>query len=87
MIENTADFSKSVIEVYEIETSIGTFICGTIFEKCSLFEFKDRKSISDIMKRQTKKFSIDYVEQKNELRSLTSRRIGVEQRGQGCPVF
>ena len=81
MTETTPDLSIPVIEVYDIETTIGIFICGTVFEKCCLFEFKDRRTSKDTIQTKKNIFSINYVKRKNKLHTKIETEINLYLEG------
>ncbi|MHA2275766.1 MAG: hypothetical protein ACXAC2_08375, partial [Candidatus Kariarchaeaceae archaeon] len=67
--------TKKEIEIVEIESSIGTFLCGTWNDKCCLFEFKDRKSIDDILQRKSHYFTFKMASNKNPLHNEIELQI------------
>ena len=91
MTETTPDLSIPVIEVYDIETTIGTFICGTVDEKCCLFEFKDRRTAEDTIQKKKQIFSINYVNRKNKLHTKIETEINLYLEGKliefSIPLF
>lgn len=75
LIYELEDGLKYSVEVVEIETSIGTFLCGTWDGKCCLFEFNDRKSLQTILHNKSKYFIFEITETKNELHLEIERQI------------
>jgi len=73
--------SKKIVEVVEIETSVGTFLCGTWEEKCCLFDFKDRKSINKILNNKSQYFTFNYDQPKTDLHLEIERQIKLYLQG------
>jgi O-6-methylguanine DNA methyltransferase len=55
------------IEIAEIQSPVGIFLAGTIDNKCCMFEFKHRKTISQIVEKKKKQYDAEFVYTENEL--------------------
>lgn len=63
------------IEITEIESPVGLFLAGTIEGKCCMFEFKHRKTISQILEKKKKQYDAEFVYTENDLHKLIKNQI------------
>ena len=81
LIYELGNGSRKIVELVEIETSIGTFLCGTWDKKCCFFDFKDRNSINKILNNKSKIFIFQPSTLKNKLHLEIERQINLYLQG------
>lgn len=73
--------SKKIVDLVEIETSIGIFLCGTWDNKCCFFDFKDRKSIDKVLINKEKTFIFKPTSLKNDLHKEIEKQVNLYLEG------